>query len=181
MTFSRPLDFLKHVSVTSSAASVSATIAAYRAAGERGDADAVSALLAPEVTLHSPLTANAKVRFEGRDEVTEMHRDIFAVFEGMTTDEPLVLDDTRAFRFRARVRGVEFDAMMVLVFNEQGQIADLTIFARPLPAAAALFAALPPRVSARRRGPATGALVALVARPIALVLRTCDRLVPRFL
>ena len=92
-----------------------------------------------------------------------------------------MLDDRRAFRFRARVRGVEFDAMMLMAFDEHGQIAELTIFARPLPATAALFAALPPRVSARRRGRAMGAVVALVARPIAFVLRTCDRLVPRFL
>ena len=164
-----------------SPSSVAAAIAVYRAAGERGDADAVSVLLAPDVTLHSPLTANANVRFEGRDEVTEMHRDIFEVFEGLTTDEPLVLHDRRAFRFRARVRGVEFDAMMLMAFDEHGQIAELTIFARPLPATAALFAALPPRVSARRRGPAMGAVVAVVARPIAFALRTCDRLVPRFL
>ena len=159
--------------------SVSAAITAYRAAGERGDADAVSARLAPDVDLHSPLTA--RVRFEGRAEVTEMHRDIFAVFEGLETGEPLALDDRRAFTFRARVRGVEFKAMMLADFDEHGQIADLTIFARPLPAVAALFAALPPRVSARRRGAAMGTVVALVARPIAIVLRTCDRLVPRFL
>ena len=162
-----------------STSSVSAAIAAYRAAGERGDADAVSALLAPDVALHSPLTA--RVRFEGRAEVTEMHRDIFAVFEGLETDEPLALDDRRAFTFRACVRGVELNAMMLADFDEHGQIAHLTIFARPLPAVAALFAALPPRVSARRRGAAMGATVALVARPIAFVLRTCDRLVPRFL
>jgi hypothetical protein len=161
--------------------SASDAIAAYRAAGQRGDADAISALLAPDVTLRSPLTANPKVRFEGRDEVTEMHRDIFAVLEDLTTGEPLARDDTQAFTFRARVRGVELNAMMLTEFDEHGQIAELTIFARPLPATAALFAALPPRVSTRRRGAAMGAIVAVVARSIAFVLRTCDRLVPRFL
>ena len=158
---------------------VSAAIAAYRAAGERGDADAVSALLAPDVALHSPLTE--RVRFAGRDEVTAMHRDIFAVLEELETGEPLARDDTRSFTFRARVRGVELNAMVLAEFNEDAQITDLTLFGRPLPATAALFAALPPRVSARRRGPAMGALVAVVTRPIAFVLRTVDRLVPRFL
>jgi len=67
------------VSVAPSVSPVSAAIAAYRAAGERGDADAISALLAPDVKLHSPLTE--RVRFAGRDEVTAMHRDIFAVLE----------------------------------------------------------------------------------------------------
>ena len=165
---------------TTSISPVSAAIAAYRAAGERGDADAVSALLAPDVVLHSPLTA--RVRFAGRDEVTAMHRDIFSVLEELETGEPLARGDgTRSFTFRARVRGVELNAMVLAEFNEDAQIADLTLFGRPLPATAALFAALPPRVSARRRGPAMGALVAVVARPIAFILRTVDRLVPRFL
>jgi hypothetical protein len=62
--------------------------------------------------------------------------------------------------------------------NEQGQIVEITVFVRPLPGLATLFATLPPRVSARRRGPLRGALVASVARPHAFVLRTVDRLTP---
>jgi SnoaL-like domain len=167
------------VSDAPSVSPVSAAIAAYRAAGERGDADAISALLAPDVVLHSPLTE--RVRFAGRDEVTAMHRDIFAVLEELETGEPLARDDTRSFTFRARVRGLELNAMVLAEFNEDARIADLTLFGRPLPATAALFAALPPCVSARRRGRAMGALVALIARPIALVVGTADRLAPRFL
>ena len=89
-----------------------------------------------------------------------MHRDIFAVLEGLETGEPLVRGDKRAFTFRARVRGVEFNAMILAEFNGDAQIADLTLFARPLPATATLFSALPPRVAARRRGRPMGALVA---------------------
>jgi len=63
----------------------------------------------------------------------------------------------------------------------EGQIVELTIFGRPLPGLAALFAALPPRVSARRRGRLTGALVAFLTRPLAFVLSSADRLTPRFL
>ena len=48
-------------------------------------------------------------------------------------------------------------------------------------ALASLFSALPPRVSARRRGRLTGALVAVLARPLAFALHTADRLAPRFL
>jgi hypothetical protein len=162
-----------------STSAVSAAVAAYRTAGERGDADAVSALLAADVALHSPLTE--RVRFAGRDEVTAMHRDIFTVLEELTTGEPLARHNTRSFTFRARVRGVELNAMVLAEFNDDAKITDLTLFGRPLPATAALFAALPPRVSARRRGRAMGALVAVVARPIALVVRTADRLAPRFL
>lgn len=162
-----------------SPATPSATVEAYRAAGERGDADAVRPLLAADVALHSPLTR--RVEFKGRDEVTAMHRDIFSVWEDLRTSEPLHRGEDRAFTFNAHVRGEQLDAMMLLEFDEEGLITILTLFGRPLPATTALFAALPPRVSARRRGPAMGMMVALIARPIALIVRTADRLAPRFL
>jgi len=160
--------------------SVSApAIKALRAAGERGDAEAVAELLAPDVVFHSPLTS--RVRFEGRDEVVALHRDIFAVLEDIETTEPLTLGDTEAFSFRARIRGEEIEVMNVVQVNEQGQIVDIKIFGRPLPALATLFATLPPRVSARRRGRLTGAMVAVVGRPLAFAMRTADRFAPNFL
>jgi hypothetical protein len=163
----------------SSTSPASTATTALRAAAERGDADAVAELFAPDVVFHSPLTA--RVRFEGKEEVAALHRDIFAVLEDLHTTEPLSLGDTRSFSFRARVRGEELEAIVVARFKEQGQIVELKIFGRPLPGLAALFTALPPRVSARRRGRATGALVAFLTRPLAFVLHTADRLTPRFL
>jgi len=160
--------------------SVSApAIKALREAGERVDAEAVAELLAPDVVFHSPLTS--RVRFEGRDEVVSLHRDIFAVLEDIETTEPLTLGDTEAFSFRARIRGEEIEVMNVVQVNEQGQIVDIKIFGRPLPALATLFATLPPRVSARRRGRLTGAMVAVVGRPLAFAMRTADRFAPNFL
>jgi hypothetical protein len=158
---------------------VSTAIAALRAAGERRDADAVAELLAPDVVFHSPMTE--RIRFEGKDEVAALHRDIFAVLEDIDTTDPLALGDTRSFSFRARVHGVELEAINLVRFNEQGQIVEVTVFVRPLPGLATLFAALPPRVSARRRGRLRGALVAFLTRPLAFALRTADRLTPRFL
>ena len=162
-----------------SSSPASTAITALRAAGESGDADAVAELLAPDVVFHSPLTA--RIRFEGKEEVAALHRDIFAVLEDLDTTEPLALGDTRSFSFRARVRGVELEALNLVRFNDQGQIVDFKVFIRPLPGLATLFAALPPRVSARRRGRLRGALAALLAWPLAFALRTADRLTPRFL
>ena len=158
---------------------VSMAVTALRDAGERRDANAVAELLAPDVVFHSPMTD--LVWFEGKDEVAALYRDVFAVLEDIETTEPLALGDTRAFSFRARVRGVELEAMNLVRCNEQGQIVEFRIFVRPLPGLATLFAALPPRVSARRRGRLRGALVASVARPLALAMRTVDRATPRFL
>jgi ketosteroid isomerase-like protein len=159
--------------------SASTTVNALRDAGERGDADAVADLLAPDIVFHSPFTA--RLRFEGREEVTALHRDIFAVLEGIDTTEPLALGDTRAFTFHAHVRGVELEAIAVVRCNEQGQIADYKLFVRPIPGLATLFATLPPRVSARRRGRLHGATMAVLTRPLAFALRAADRFAPSFL
>jgi hypothetical protein len=171
------------MSVTDQAASTtspaSAVTSALRAAAERGDADAVAELLAPDVVFHSPMTE--RVRFEGRAEVAELHRDIFAVLDGLETEEPLALDDSRSFTFHARVRGVQLEAHVVVQVDEHGLIDELTIFIRPLPALATLFATLPPRVSARRRGRLRGVVAGLLTRPLAYVMRTADRFTPHFL
>ena len=150
----------------------------FRAAGERGDADALAMLLAPDVVFHSPMTA--RVRFEGREEVAELHRDIFAILDGLQTTEPLARGKTQSFSFTARVRGVELEAHVVLHLNDDDLIDELTVFIRPLPALATLFATLPPRVSARTHGRLTGLVAALLTRPIAFVVRTADRFVPWF-
>lgn len=167
------------MSVSESSSPASAAITALRAAAERGDADAIAELLAPDIVFHSPMTT--RVAFEGQEEVVELHRDIFAVLEDLKTTEPLVLGDTRSFSFAATVRGVDLEAVNLVRCNSQGQIVEMTIFVRPLPALATLFATLPPRVSTRRRGPLHGTLAAVLTRPLALVLRTADSLVPKFL
>lgn len=163
----------------SSAPPISTVVNALRLAGEGGNADAFADLLAPDVVFHSPMSAT-KV-FEGREEVVALHRDIFAVLEDLETSEPLTRGDTGSFVFRARVRGVELEAVNLVRVNEQAQIIEYTVFVRPLPALATLFATLPPRVSARRRGRLSGALVASIARPLALIHHVADRMAPRFL
>jgi hypothetical protein len=166
-------------SADASTSAASAAVTALRDAAERGDADAVAAVLAPDVVFHSPFTD--RIRFEGKDEVAALHRDIFAVLDDLVTTEPLALGDTQAFTFQARVRGVELETSALVRCNEQGQISDLKVFIRPLPGLAMLFATLPPRVSARRRGRLRATLVAAFARPLAFVVRTADRVAPRLI
>lgn len=167
-------------STAAAASPIEAAVTALRSAGEDGDADAVAAVLAPDVVFHSPFTQ--RLPFAGRDEVTALHRDIFAVLTNLKTTEPLALGaDTRSFTFHAGVRGVELEALLLLRFNEKAQIVDYKIFIRPIPGLMTLFATLPPRVSRRRRGRIKGTLLALFARPLAFVLRIADRAVPWFL
>ena len=79
-----------------SSSPVSTAMNALRAAGERGDADAVAELLAPDVVFHSPMTT--RIPFEGKEEVAALHRDIFAVFEDLETTEPLALGRSSSVR-----------------------------------------------------------------------------------
>lgn len=158
---------------------ISTALNALRAAGEAANADAVAELLAPDVIFHSPMSATKL--FYGRDEVTDLHGDIFAVIDDLRTAEPFERGDMGVFSFTARVRGSEIEAMNQIRINQQGQIVEYTVFVRPLPGLATLFATLPPRVSARRHGRAAGALVASIGRPLALVYRAADRVAPRVL
>jgi ketosteroid isomerase-like protein len=156
-----------------------AAITGLRTAAENADGDAVAEFLASDVVFHSPLTS--RIRFEGRDEVTALHRDIFAVIDNLSTTEPLTRGDTGVFTFSGHVRGLKLDAMNLVRVNEHAKIVEFTIFARPLPALATLFATLPPRVTARRRGRAKGALVSALATPLGFALRTADIFVPRLI
>lgn len=71
--------------------------------------------------------------------------------------------------------------MNLVRVNEQGQIIERKVYARPLPGLATLFATLPPRVATRRRGRLTGTLVAIATRPLAFALRTADRVAPKLI
>ncbi|OBA83526.1 hypothetical protein A9W99_07535 [Mycobacterium sp. 1164966.3] len=154
-------------------------ITALRAAAENADSGALAPILASDVVFRSPLTS--RIRFEGKEEVIALHSDIFAVIECLSTTEPLTRGDTGVFTFSGNVRGLQLDAMNLVRVNEQGMIVELTIFARPLPTLATLFATLPPRVTTRRRGRAKGALVAALAAPLGFALRTADVFVPRLI
>lgn len=156
-----------------------AAITALRTAAENADGGALAEILASDVIFHTPLTS--RIRFEGSDDVTALHRDIFAVIKDLSTTEPLTRGDTGVFTFSGHVRGLKLDAMNLVRVNEQGKIVEFTIFARPLPALATLFATLPPRVTARRRGRAMGALMAALAAPLGFALRTADVFVPRLI
>src|SRR5947209_101748 len=115
-----------------SASPILAAVNALRAAGESRNAEVVADLLAADVVFHSPMSGT-KV-FEGKDDVTALHRDIFAVLHDIHTTEPLTLGDTGSFMFRARVRDVEMQAMNLVRVNGAGKIAEYTVFVRPLPA-----------------------------------------------
>lgn len=155
-----------------------AVTARYRAAGAVKDIEALMATLAADVTLHSPITD--RVSFTGHDEMRELLRLVFETVEDIT-----YFADTGDARIRTvydltTVAGQPLEQATRLEFNDAGQIADITIFYRPLPGLAAFTVALAPRVSTEKHGRLRGLIARVLMAPLAVFTRVGDRLVPWF-
>jgi ketosteroid isomerase-like protein len=101
----------------------------FRAAVERQDLDAVSALLAPDIVFHSPVTFHP---FIGRETVTRLLELVAQTFEDFRYTDELLTDGAHALIFRASVEGKELEGIDLLRLDEDGLIADFTVMVRPL-------------------------------------------------
>jgi hypothetical protein len=144
----------------------------FRVAFEAGDARALSATLAEDVVLYSPISSS--FRFEGRDAVVTLLRTARDVFDDLDYLEDFGDDGVHALVFRARIGDQLLEGTDVLQGDESGRIREIRVFARPRPAVAALAAAIAPRL-ARRSGRVRALTVAALARPLALASRLADR------
>jgi hypothetical protein len=106
-----------------------ATAAAFRAAVERWDLDAIGPLLAQDIVFHSPVTFHP---FIGRATVTELLRLVASTFEDFRYTDELAGEDTHALIFRANVAGKELEGIDLLRFDRDGLIADFSVMIRPL-------------------------------------------------
>jgi len=152
-------------------------IAAWRAAGESGDAQAAARCLAEDVVVISPLTA--QFRFRGRDQVTEMLVAALEVITGIRFHTAVGTGDTRALFYRARAGREEVEEAQLLRLDPAGLIHELTLFGRPLPALTAIMADIGPRLLRRQGRPGLARFVGVATRPLAVITRLGERrLVP---
>lgn len=103
--------------------------ARFREAVERGDIDAVGALLAPDVVFHSPATFHP---FVGRETVAALLSIVGQTVEDFRYTDELQADGAHALTFRASVAGRELEGIDLLRFDADGLIADFTVMVRPL-------------------------------------------------
>lgn len=103
--------------------------ARFREAVERGDIDAVGALLAPDVVFHSPATFHP---FVGRETVAALLSIVGQTVEDFRYTDELQADGAHALIFRASVAGRELEGIDLLRFDTDGLIADFTVMVRPL-------------------------------------------------
>lgn len=156
---------------------VDEVMAAWQVAEEAGDAEQLRPLLHPDVELISPLTA--RLRFRGVDQVTEILSCAFRSLSEIHLHTLLVDGDTCARFLTARCGAQTWEEAELVRFRD-GAIIEITVFGRPLPAAATFMSRIGPLMARRQGRPILAGVVRAATAPLAAALRFGDRtIVPR--
>ena len=91
--------------------------------------------LREDVVLHSPILFRG---FEGREMVGQVLTHVAATLEDLTYVDELAGENTVCLRFKAKVGDRELEGIDFLELDEDGKVAELTVFMRPLSALTAL-------------------------------------------
>ena len=142
-----------------------------RAAMERRDTRAVVDAFAANAEFHSPLTD--KLTFRGREQIAALTGIILDVFENFRYTDEIMGDKDGFLVGRAKVDGLEIEFVDHLRFDGDGRIAEMTVFFRPLPAAAAALRRIGAPLGGRK-SPMRGAMISVLAQPLALMTRIGD-------
>jgi len=120
----------------------------FRRAAEAKDLELLTETLREDVELHSPILFRG---FEGRDVVTQVLTHVAATLEDLTYVDELREGDTVALRFKARVGDRELEGIDFLELDEEGRVAVLTVFMRPMSALTAFNERMTERLGAKPR------------------------------
>jgi hypothetical protein len=144
-----------------------------RRAMEARDVQAVVSAFAKDAKFHSPLTE--RLTFRGRGQIAAVASVILEVFDGFHYTDELLSPNTGFLVARARVDGQDLEMVDHIQFDVDGEIEEMTVFFRPLPAAAVALRLIGAGL-ARRKSPLTATIISVLARPLAFVTRTGDRI-----
>jgi hypothetical protein len=103
----------------------------FRRAAEAKDLDLLAETLREDVVLHSPILFRP---FVGREIVTQVLTHVAATLEDLTYVDEAAGDGTVVLRFTACVGDRELEGIDYLTLDEDGRVADLTVFMRPMSA-----------------------------------------------
>jgi SnoaL-like domain len=104
---------------------------AFRRAAEAKDLDLLRGTLNEDVVLHSPILFKG---FAGRDAAIVVLSHVIEVFEDFRYVDELHGEDTVTLRFKANVGDYEIEGIDFLELDSHGNVAELTVFLRPLKA-----------------------------------------------
>ncbi len=117
----------------------------FRRAAEAKDLEQMTETLCEDVVLHSPILFRG---FEGREVVSAVLTHVAATLEDLTYTDELAEGDTVALRFKAKVGDRELEGIDFLELDEEGKVAELTVFMRPLSAITAFNERMTERLAA---------------------------------
>jgi len=103
----------------------------FRLAVEAKDLEAARATLREDVVLHSPILFRG---FEGREMVSAVLTQVAATLEDLIYIDELHEGSSVALRFKANVGDRELEGIDFLELEDDGKVAELTVFMRPLSA-----------------------------------------------
>lgn len=103
----------------------------FRRAAETKDLELMRETLREDVVLHSPILFRG---FEGREVVLVVLGHVIEVLEEFRYVDEASEEGTVFLRFKAMVGDRELEGIDVLELDEDGRVADLTVFMRPLSA-----------------------------------------------
>lgn len=105
----------------------------FRRAAEAKDLELLTETLREDVVLHSPILFRG---FEGRDTVATVLTHVAATLEDLTYVDELNDGKAVCLRFKAKVAGTsrELEGIDFLELDDDGRVAELTVFMRPFSA-----------------------------------------------
>jgi hypothetical protein len=103
----------------------------FRRAAESKDLELLRETLCEDVVLHSPVLFRG---FEGRDTVSAVLTHVAATLEDFDYTHELAEGTTVVLRFKAKVGDKELEGIDFLELDEDGNVAELTVFMRPFSA-----------------------------------------------
>jgi SnoaL-like protein len=117
----------------------------FRVAAESKDVELMTETLREDVVLHSPILFRG---FEGRDVVGQVLTHVAATLQDLTYVDELADENTVCLRFKAKVGDRELEGIDFLELDENGKVAELTVFMRPLSAITAFNEQMKARLEA---------------------------------
>jgi hypothetical protein len=145
----------------------------YRRAAETGDVDLAMTAFAPDAVLHSPLTS--RVRFTGHAELRPLIEVAYAHLSEIRFHTDVGDERTRVVVYTARIGGEDIEEATVVTLNDDGLIAEATLFVRTLPALVALMDRFGPDIARRNGRPVVARLLGVLAKPLLAMVRSGDR------
>lgn len=142
------------------------------------DAGALIETLAPDVVLHSAVTATP---FSGREVVADTYRSVIEAFDELRVVDEFDGGDTHAFWWEGIIEGRPVVGADRLRLDPDGKVREITVTARPMSGVATFVSGIGPRVARRRRGGVVARVLRIISLPLPPLLSLLDPVTRRIL